>query len=96
MNKQIKALFQSDESSLNINKFCTLRYFFKDALGDDNQGKGHLIADFTCFYGKAWHSTPIESRDPNEIKEIIKKEQTYFFDDLRDMLNRQIDGGYIG
>ena len=96
MNKQIKALFKQEESSLKINEFCTLRYYLKDALGNDNNGAGHLVADFKCYYGKAWHSARIESREPNEIKESIKKEQTYFFDGLRDMLNRQIDGGYIG
>ena len=96
MNKKIKALFEQEESSLKINEFCTLRYFLKDALGMDNNGAGHLVVDFKCFYGKAWHSAHIESRELNEIKEAIKKEQTYFFDELRDMLNKQIDGGYIG
>lgn len=54
------------------------------------------MADFKCSYGKAWHSAHIDSREPNEIKEAVKKEQEYFFNELRDMLNRQIDGGYIG
>lgn len=96
MNKKIKELLEQEEGSLKINEFCILRYFAKDALGMDNGGAGHLVVDFKCHYGKAWHSAHIESREPNEIKESIKKEQAYFFDKLRDMLNRQIDGGYIG
>ena len=97
MNKEIKELFKSEESSLKINEFCTLRYFLQDALGKDNNGAGHLTVEFKCSsYGKAGHSATIESREPEEIKEAIKKEQAYFFDSLRDMLNRQIDGGYIG
>ena len=96
MVKKIKELFQQEESSLKINEFCTLRYFFKDVIGDDNNGVGHLKVEFKCSYGNAGHSATIESREPEEIKEAIKKEQAYFFDSLRDMLNRQIDGGYIG
>lgn len=95
MNKEIKALFKKEQGSLKINDFCTLSYYLKDALGDDNGGSGHLTVEFKCYYGKAWHSARIESREPNEIKEAIKKEQTYFFDELRDMLNRQLDGGII-
>lgn len=96
MNKQIKALFEQEESSLKINEFCTLRYFLKDALGNDNDGNGWLKVDFTCKYGKAWHTADIESREPNEIKEAIKKEQTIFFDNLRNTLNKQIGAGCIG
>lgn len=96
MNKQIKELFNQEDATLKINDFCALHFYKKDALFEDNNGRGWLVVDFKCSYGKTGHSAHIDSREPNDIKEAIKKEQAYFFDGLRDMLNKQIDGGYIG
>ena len=96
MNKEIKALLKNEEGSLKINDFCTLKFYKKDGLGGDNNGAGYLSVEFKSPYGKSWRSYFIESREPEEIKQIIKEKQTEFFDKLRDMLNRQIDSGYIG
>lgn len=88
MNKKIKMLL-SNGGMLQINNFCVLKCFY------DDYGKNHLILDFTCCYGKATHSVLINSRDSNTIKEIIEREQSYFFNELRDMLNKQVKNGYL-
>lgn len=89
--KKLKKLLESENGILELNKFTTLRRRQKDALNNE------VDALEIVFSGESYSekTVEIETRDVNEILDIINKETEIFFKELTEKLAKNLKNGYI-
>lgn len=92
MKKAFIDLLNGEDSTLRINKFCTIHRWTKDALGNPVD-KLEVTFSITSAFS---HSYVIDSREWRSVVSEIQRFQTKAFADAAETLNRHLANGYIG
>lgn len=91
MKKEITTLLAANDGKLQLNSFCTLGRYTKNALGMDVD---ELVAYFSII-SSCDRMVHIQSRDWQGIIQEVQAAQTEVFASAAEKLNSELANGYI-
>lgn len=91
MKKEIMQLIESEDATLQINKYCRLHRWTKSVSQEVDRLE--VVFSITNMFS---HTYEIKARDWRGIVAEVQEAQTKAFADAADAYNKQLGNGYLG